>query len=380
MANVFTTAIENIQKRTMEVLREQAIVPRLINRDVADVAGSRGQVVTVNVPVAQTVRNVTPGQTGTNVNVTSTSATVTLNIWRESVINPTDKEMAELQAGFLPRQAEEALRALCNDVDQNLLTELYKSTYNASGTAGTTPFATNLGVFGTARKFLNQNAAPMENRAVVLDPAAEANALILGNFLQADQRGDQGGIINGQIGRKLGSDWYMDQNVRNHSSNGTISHTTSLLTKLAYATGATTITIDRATLTGTLVRGTLFTLAGDSQVYVVTATATAGSNAIALVIAPSLTATIASGQAFTLKAAHTANLHFHRDCMVMASRPLAASDVFRGGSEFMSVVDPISGLSVRMEISRQHRQTTLAWDILYGRTVVRPQLSARILG
>jgi hypothetical protein len=293
MANDFSNAVENIALRSLDVLREQAVVSRLIRSDVGPDAAERGDTITINVPTAATVRDVTPGQTGTNVNTTASKVTISLDKWRESPMNPTDKELEELFEGYIPTQAQENLRALVNDVDQDLLSELYKSTFDAAGTAGTTPFATNLNSFKDARVFLNKpgpksTPAPMDERYVVLDPAAEGNALVLGNFLQADQRGDQGGIINGQIGRKLGADWFMSQNVRNHSSIGTLSHTTSVLTKAAYAVGATTVTLDRGTLTGTLVRGSLFTLAGDTQQYVVTATATAASDAIAVTIDPGI--------------------------------------------------------------------------------------------
>ena len=51
-----------------------------------------------------------------------------------------------------------------------------------------------------------------------------------------------------------------------------------------------------------------------------------------------------------------------------------------GGDNVMSNVDPISGLSLRVEVTREFKQTRVSYDILYGGALVRPQLAALILG
>ena len=69
----------------------------------------------------------------------------------------------------------------------------------------------------SARTLLNEQLAPLGDRRVVIDPTAEGNLLLNSQILQVDQRGDQGGIIRGAIGTKLGFDWYMDQNVSSYT-------------------------------------------------------------------------------------------------------------------------------------------------------------------
>ena len=384
MANTLTGAIDAIlNNRALDVLREQSIMPRLVNRDIADVSGVKGQTVTIAVADSNnSARDVTAGRTGTNITVVATTKTVTLNQWRETGHDITDKEFEEIMEGYLPAQAEEDLRALVNDVDQKIHDELRKKTYQWAGTAGTTPFATNLGVFKTTRAKLSTSLAPLDNRRVVLDPDAEGNALILGNFLQAEQRGDQGGVISGVIGHKLGADWMMSQNVRTHTS-GSISKVTSVLTNGSVIAGLATLVLDRASFTGTLLTGDLFSVG--SQQFVVTATVTAASSAITVGVSPVLSAAIADGQAVTFASKSVSdtwvdNLHFHKDALAFASRPLTRSAQAGLGSTFGTIVDPVSGLAIRAEISRQHRQTSFRWDILFGMTTVRPELSSRILG
>ncbi len=390
MANTFSSLIPQILKSVgLPTLRENAIMTRLINTSVANVEGQVGQTVDVPIPTARTVRTVVPSASGpTNQDSTLSVVQVTLNNWRESTFYMTDKQMEETAAGAVPMQAQEALKALINDVEDKIFTDV-KEVYKHSGSAGTTPFSTNLAAFKDARVRLNKGSlggagpASVQDRRVVLGPDAEGNALVLGQFLKADERGDQGGIITGNIGMKLGSQWFMDQNVKTFSNLVSLNKVTAVVSKVAYTALATTVTMDRATLTGKLKKGALFTITGLARQFVVTATVTAASNAIAVAISPALGAALASNITITFaspnKSSEVANLHFHRDAFALASRPLGRSR-FTGEGGFQTIVDPVSGLVVRLEVRRQWRQVTWAWDILFGTKLTRPELCARVLG
>lgn len=64
-----------------------------------------------------------------------------------------------------------------------------------------------------ARKVLNRQLAPVNDRRIVLNPDAEAAALGLSGFADVSKSGDARPIIDGTIGRKYGFDWAMDQQV-----------------------------------------------------------------------------------------------------------------------------------------------------------------------
>ena len=46
----------------------------------------------------------------------------------------------------------------------------------------------------------------------------------------------------------------------------------------------------------------------------------------------------------------------------------------------LSAVDPISGIALRLEVSRQYKQTTFSYDVLGGGALVRPALACKIAG
>lgn len=384
MANTLTAAIPQLLAQGLLALREMAIMPRLVNRGYESTPGTKGSTIDVPVPSAVTAVAVTPATTPpANADTALSKVSITLDQWYEAPFYLTDKEIEQTMDGVIPMQASEAVRALANNLD-NALFAKYKGVYGYAGTAGTTPFASDLTAYTGARAALNNQLAPLPDRRVVIDPDAEANAINLRAFQDASFRGDRAGIIEGEIGRKLGADWYMDQNVPTHTK-GTLSGTTGdgkALVNGAFAVGAKSIDLDDTSLTGTIVEGDVFTIAGDTQTYVCTGTKTAAANAISgLAFEPGLKAAPADNAVVTLKGSHAVNLLFHRDAFALATRPFADSSNVGGGlASFQSAVDPISGLALRLELSRQHKQWRWSYDILYGVQLVRRELAARIAG
>jgi len=386
MAN---TNLDNITPKLLAqgllALRQNAVMTRLVNRSYDTLAAVKGAVINVPLPSAIAARDVSPSATiVTNTDSDIAVAQVTLDFWKAADFFLTDKEAAEVDGGFMPMQASEAIKSLANAVDAYIMSK-HVGFYGAAGTAGTTPFNTSLTVAGTARKLLNKQLAPMDNRAGVLDPDAESNFLLNANILQADQRGDDRGLVDGSIGRKLGFDWFMDQNVTTYTP-GTAWVTGFTVATAAVAAGATTISIqekggDHAA--GTIKAGDIFTLGGSTQQYVVrTAIATvtvSASGAFSIAVYPAIASAHLSSVALTvIGTAYVANLAFHRDALAWASRPLG--DLSTSGNTVMSAADPVSGIALRIEVIRQNKQTKFEYDILGGANFVRREYGAKILG
>jgi hypothetical protein len=218
----------------------------------------------------------------------------------------------------------------------------------------------------------------MTDRRFVFNPDVEANALGLRAFQDVAWTGDARGINEGQIVRKLGFDWHLDQNVKDHAA-GTVATSFAIKTATAHAEGLTTLT----TTTGgdaDLKVGDILTIAGHDQQYVVTEDAErTGAGDLQVKVDPGLKAALTGAEAITIVGDHSANIAFHRDAIAFANRPLL--DSAEGlGSQIMSMQDPVSGLTLRLEVSRQYKRTRWSFDILYGAKLVRPELAVRVLG
>lgn len=382
MANTLTDIMSKILARGLLVFRELAVMPRLVNSDFSNEAAEKGDTIDVPISAAIPVRDVTPGPTPpANVDTALSKVQVPLDKWKEAPFTLTDKEMVEIdvRTHFLPLQTLEAIRALANQVNLDIHAN-YTGIYGFVGTPGTTPFATDVSDAVNARKVLNKQRAPKPSRGGVLDFDAEANALSLAPFSDAEKTGENGVKIEGEIGRKYGIQWAADDAVPTHVA-GTLTGT--IVTSGAAIAGARTVTLatDAAEAVA-LLKGDIVTFAGDTQTYAVTADATIGASTTGpLTFQPGLGVAQAGGEAISVKATHVVNQVFHREAYAFAARPLAQStEEMALGSGIVTMQDPQTGIPLRLEVSRQHKQVTWSFDILYGTALIRPEGAARIAG
>ena len=62
-------------------------------------------------------------------------------------------------------------------------------------------------------------------------------------------------------------------------------------------------------------------------------------------------------------------------------RPLTsetAGDAY--GNNIVSMTDPVTGLSMRLEVYRQYKQVVYELDALWGVKLIRPEYAVRIAG
>lgn len=388
MANTLTEVIPQLLAQGLMALRENAITPQLINRGYESMAGEKGSTIDVPIPSAIAVQDVNPNSTpATTADIGPTSVSLVMDQWKEAPFYLTDKDLLEIMNGTIPMQASEAIKALGNTVDVALL-GLYKDIYGFAGTPGTTPFASSTGSATAVRKVLHNQLCPMMDRRMVIDPDAEANALNLRAFQDVNFAVSSADIQGGNMPRKLGFNFYMDQNVVSHTAGsigGTPATTPTYVTLASHSAGATQIGVTVGGTNGlSLTHGDILTFTGDSQTYVVKAAVSASASSTATIrIAPALQSTLLSSATITVKGtsgtAYAQNMGFHRDAFAFASRPLA--DNTQGlGNLIQSAVDPVTGLTLRLEISREHKRTRFSYDILYGLKTIRAALACRLWG
>jgi len=378
MPNVLTAVIPQLLAQGLLALRSNSVMPSLVNNSYDTMAAMQGATINVPIPSSIAVQAVNPANVPpVTPDVQPTSVPIQLSKWYEAPFYLTDKDLKECMDGTIPMQASEAIKAVANQVDGDIMA-LYADVYGFAGTPGSTPFAADVSEATEARKVLNNQLAPLDDRRMVIDPDAEAEALGLRAFQDMSFSGSAQGIVDGEINRKLGFDWFMDQLIPSHTV-GTAAGGGYTTDAAGYAVGVKTVTTIAGA--GTFEIGDVFTIAGDTQTYVVTATLAAPG---ALNFEPGLKVAIpAVATAITLKGvastAYPQNLVFHRDCFAFASRPLA--DNTDGlGNIIQAAVDPVSGVALRLEVSREHKQTRYSYDILYGCSTVRAPLGVRLWG
>lgn len=380
--NTLTDIVPQILAQGLITLRETCVMPRLVNSSFGIEGAKEGATIDIPVPAAITTNAVTPSYVAPDdAGFVPDTVPLAMDQWREAPFFLSDRDMLEAMGGVIPMQAAEAVKGLANYVD-NYLLSLYKGVYGYVGTAGQAPFGSDTSAATQARKVLNNQLAPMGDRRFVFDADAEAAALNLRAFQDVSWTGDASAINDGKIVRKLGFDWFLDQNIPTHDS-GSI--TTGLIAKAstAQAVGLKTIVCTTAASTGAcaLKVGDIIAIAGHDQTYTVTEAATQASAAtdVSVKIEPGLKVALAGSEAVTVKADHVVNLAFHRDAIGFANRPLM--DSASGLGNLIQVAqDPVSGLSLRLEVSRQHKRTRWSYDILFGAALIRPELACRVAG
>lgn len=377
--NDLTVVVPRLLAQGMMALREVAIMPLLVNRQYESMAGERGSTIDVPIPSAIAAQDVTPAATPpATADITPTMVSVPMDQWKEAPFFLTDKDVVQIMDGVIPMQASEAIKSLANVINVYILS-LYKGFYGFVGTPGTTPLAANTVDATNVRKVLNKQMAPVDDRNIVLDPDAEGNALNLQAFQDTAWSGSPQAIIDGQLNRKLGFQWWMHQLIPTHTKGTAI--TITLTSNSAVGDG----TVSLKGASGTLVKGDIITIAGDSQTYVVGgvgAPYTLSASATVVTIAPKLKVAVDGSSTpvvVTLKGSHVVNLAFHRDAIAFATKPF--KNVEAGlGSVTSVAADPLSGLTLRLEVTREFKRTRYSFDVLYGGVVARPELGARLAG
>ncbi len=386
MANTFDDILMKILAQSMVILRGTVVMPQLVTVDYQDAAKQKGDTINLPIPPTVNVTDVTPAPNQpTPQAITIETAKIELNQWKKTDFALTDKDVMEIQNDATPLTVQSSAAAMAANINA-FLYSLYPAIYNIQGTPGTTPFGDDKPTDAVqCGRILNANLASMMSRRLVLNPDAYAAAELIPGYQDASAAADPMVVTDGVLGRKSGFDWYMDQAVPTHTA-GTI--TTGLIAKTstAQAIGLTSVVGTTAASTGAaaLKTGDIILFAGDLQTYALTADATqaVAASDVTLAITPALKVALTGDEAITVKASHVVNLAFQRGAFAFASRPLQDVAATLGIKIDMSetLTDPLTGLTMRASVVRQHMQTSFMLDMLYGGNCIRPELGVRLAG
>lgn len=139
----------------------------------------------------------------------------TLSLSSHKVIQALSEDIGLIQStpNLLEAYTQRMGADIANAIDAAVYVELVKASASAPdhriAFAGSSLAATDI---AEARKLLNVQNVPQENRYLVINPADEKAVLLIDNFIRADAYGSPNGLINGYIGRIYGFNVIMSNN------------------------------------------------------------------------------------------------------------------------------------------------------------------------
>ena len=315
--------------------------------------------------------------------ITTETVAMSLDNWREVKFKLTDKELAFTGERIIQDHIRPAAYALADDIDSKLV-DLSFDVGNINTESGAFDKDT---IPNFVRKPLFDAQAPIQDVGqlhFMVGGQEEAELLTDSAFSQHQGAGDSGVStqLRGTLGTKFGFEVFANQNI------ATLSGVTDL-TDLAGAVngavtkGSTSVALDALQASGTIIRGTKITFAGDDTIYAVAADATITSNAATVTLSQGLKADISDNAVATLVNQDDGNqcLGFHRNAFGLVMAPLSEMGN-ELGANIATVSDPITGLSLRSRVYYvgNSSEVHVALDVLYGVKTLDPRLACRVVG
>jgi hypothetical protein len=402
MSNSILT-IDMITRKSLEILENNLVLTRNVNRQYDDsfaVEGAKiGSTLRIRLPDRALV---TDGAALQVQDDNEQFTTLTVSSQKHIGVNFTSAELTMQLDDFAERVLKPRISQLASSIDADVANS-YKFIGNTVGTPGTVPSTS--AVLLAAQQKLNENAAVMDPRYATVNPAANAGLVegLKGLFNPTDTISKQ--FKNGMMGTGvLGlNEINMSQSIKQFTT-GSRAATGGSLSAAVTAEGATSIVVTAAGNNGVVKQGDVFTVAdcfavnpqtrestGSLFQFVAVADVTLnGSGAGTITVAPMFSAGNAlatvdvlpqSGKAVVFVGAassqYAQNLVYHKDAITFAT-----ADLLLPQGVDMAARAVHNGISLRIvrQYDINNDRLPCRIDVLYGFSVIRPQMAVRMWG
>lgn len=383
MSNTMTNILPVLYSAANVIPRKMAGLIGSVDRTFDSKQAAKSDTVKVPVMTASSNGNYTPAMTTTaGDDTTPTTVSVTLDYSRQNTFNLTGDEEQSLNNGgdlakdFLRQKTEAAIGAAIDEIEAYLFLQAKYGASRATGTAGTTPFASTITEIADVRKILIDNGM-CDDVSLVLTSAAATNLrkLVTINNQPSGSPAEmllrEGTLVN-LHGMKI------------KESAGAVAHTagtpSGTLVSASEAIGQTSISFDTDT-NGPWVAGDIVTFGSgggsgtaDTNKYVVSDACTATP----LVInKPGLIIAHVDNDTMTVGAAYTPCIACDRRAIKLVVRPPYTTDSPLIQSEMIG--DALTGLTFRFDRIVGDGMTTYRIVWVYGAKVINPEGVAILL-
>jgi len=377
MALTLTGLIPTLMAASEKVSREMiGIIPSVTVNSQA-IRAAVGQSITSAVTPTRSSRNITAASTVPALtNLTYGTNTFTISKSKGVPVEWSGEEQMSVDAQgrpvnlILKNDFANAMRILANEVEVDL-GALYTKASRATGTSGTTPFASTLADAAALEKILDDNGAPLSGRSLVINTTAGAALRTLGQLTKANEAGTAMTLRDGELLNLHGFSVRESAQINNATA-GTGSG--YLINEASgYAVGATSLTLD--TGTGTILAGDVITIG--SHKYVVK---TALAANVVVIQSPGLVAAVANNAEVTVNATSARNIAFSSDAIVLATRlPIFPSEGDMAIDNEV-VTDPRTGISFDLRVYPGDGMVLYRIHALWGWQVLKSAHAAVLLG
>lgn len=285
--------------RALEVLSENMVASALVYRDYESTLANYGDIVNVQKPGEFSAVRKVPSDNVTVQDATASNVQVALNHHVHTSFLIRDGEESKSMLELMNLYLVPAVISQARYIDQMTLGQWPQFVSNSVGGAGLFNTTTAKSYLLSLRQKMNDNKCYVAGRNLVLNSSTETTLLSVSDLtLSSAISGNQesAALRNATLGRLLGFDTYLDQNMAIVASGNT---TTSGAVNNAsgYAAGISTVTVDG--ITGAVLTGKWFTVAGDMIPHRVTAHTETLGNTTSITFTPALGAAVVDNAVIT---------------------------------------------------------------------------------
>lgn len=247
---------------SLQILVENLVIANIVHRDFEDQIQDFGDVVNVQKPGEFSAKRKGADDDVIIQDAKGGNVAVKLDQHWHTAFMIKDSEQTKSFKDLVAEYLSPALISIAQAIDKALLGQYPQFLSNISGKIGGLDNTNVRTYILSGRKAQNDLKVPVVGRYGLIGSQTEATFLDTDLFTNADKVGDDGTALrDASVGRKLGYNWFMSQNVGNVVKANTTNTVGEVNNASGYPVGTTTMTVDG--FSAAIVDGSFFTTEGD---------------------------------------------------------------------------------------------------------------------
>jgi hypothetical protein len=329
MSNTLTALAPYLFSAAKEVANEPSGALGSINMNFDNKGVAKGDSIIVPVAPVAAEGDYTPAMTTTaGTDKTAASIEVSIDYSKSTSWNLTGEEMRSLENATSDKEwvrqlIAQGMRTLRNAAEVRLCDAIYQGASRATGTAGTTPFASSLNEIADIQTIFLDNGAPFADPYLIINSAAFNQAMKLSIVQSASHAGSDEERRKGILYNQFGFNVKVSSGIQLHTKGTATGMDCTAIEPVA----ETTIAVDGSD-SGTILAGDIITRGNeggssvDGNKYVVhSATASGAASGNIVVGSPGLKVATTVADEWTIGNNYTPNIAFERNAVVGVMRP-----------------------------------------------------------